>query len=91
VAEALFGVAVQPSARRSLARIPDRYAWALIRYIEGPLRWSPHRVGKRLDLELVGWRSARVDEYRIVYWIDEDARRVVIERIDHRADVYRPR
>ena len=29
--------------------------------------------------------------YRVVYWIDEDGRVVTVDRVDHRADVYRPR
>lgn len=48
-------------------------------------------MGRRLDRQLEGYLGARVGTYRVVYWIDEDARAVFVERIDHRADIYRPR
>jgi mRNA interferase RelE/StbE len=56
-----------------------------------PLRDRPHRVGKLLSLDLEGWRAMRVGDFRVVYWIDEHEPAVVVERIEHRADVYRPR
>jgi mRNA-degrading endonuclease RelE of RelBE toxin-antitoxin system len=34
---------------------------------------------------------ARRGPYRIVYDIDDDRRAVRVLRIDHRADIYRPR
>jgi mRNA-degrading endonuclease RelE of RelBE toxin-antitoxin system len=34
---------------------------------------------------------ARRGPYRIVYELDEERRRILVLRIDHRADVYRPR
>jgi len=48
-------------------------------------------VGKPLRRDLKGLWSARRGPYRVVDEIDEAARRVVVLRIDHRADVYRPR
>ena len=59
--------------------------------MSGPLVNNPQRVGKLLGGDLVGFRSSRVGLYRIVYRIEEDARVVRVERIDHRADVYRNR
>jgi mRNA interferase RelE/StbE len=50
----------------------------------------PPRVGL-LQQELAGFRSARRGAYRIVYEILEEERVVVVQRIDHRAHVYRPR
>ncbi|MDZ7731820.1 MAG: type II toxin-antitoxin system RelE/ParE family toxin [Acidimicrobiia bacterium] len=48
-------------------------------------------MGHPLRGELVGLRSARRGPYRVVYAIDEDAPTVQVLRIDHRADIYRPR
>jgi mRNA interferase RelE/StbE len=48
-------------------------------------------VGKPLRRDLKGLWSARRGPYRVVDEIDETARRVVVLRIDHRADVYRPK
>ncbi|MGO9081181.1 MAG: type II toxin-antitoxin system RelE family toxin, partial [Streptosporangiaceae bacterium] len=33
---------------------------------------------------------ARRGSYRVIYEIDDETPRVVVLRIDHRADVYRP-
>jgi mRNA interferase RelE/StbE len=52
---------------------------------------APTRVGKPLRRDLERLWSARRGPYRVVYEIDEAAKRVVVLRIDHRADVYRPR
>jgi mRNA-degrading endonuclease RelE of RelBE toxin-antitoxin system len=57
----------------------------------GPLTSSPRRVGHPLQRELEGLWSARRGSYRNIYEIDDVARRVIVVRIDHRADVYRPR
>ena len=50
---------------------------------------EPRRVGKPLRRELTGLYSARRGPYRVLYRIDEDHSLVLIERVDHRADVYR--
>ena len=51
---------------------------------------DPHRVGKELKLGLAGLHSARRGEYRVIYRIAEDDRRVDVVTIEHRADAYRP-
>jgi mRNA-degrading endonuclease RelE of RelBE toxin-antitoxin system len=86
-----YGLTVAPSASRSLDSLPERYAWALLVFIEGPLVENPYRVGRRLHFELTGRFGARIRPYRVVYRVDEGARLVIVERIEHRADVYRPR
>jgi mRNA-degrading endonuclease RelE of RelBE toxin-antitoxin system len=66
-----------PAARRDIAKLPDRIAWAVLEFCDGPLAENPHRVGKPLIAELTGLYSARRGEYRIVYAIHDD--RVVVE------------
>ena len=63
-------------------------AAAVGEFITGALLDSPHVVGKPLTNELVGYHSARRGAYRVVFRIDDAARRVHVVRIDHRADVY---
>lgn len=41
--------------------------------------------------DLAGLWSARRGDYRVVYEINDDARIVVVHRVQHRRDVYRPR
>ncbi len=78
-------------ARRSIDRLPEKIALAVLDYLVGPLLENPHRVGKPLRGDLVALHSARVGAYRIVYEISEINRTVRVIYIDHRADIYRPR
>jgi mRNA interferase RelE/StbE len=84
-------VVVAPSVDRTLSRLPEKAAAAIVEFMLGPLLEDPHRVGHSLRRELSGLHAARRGPYRVVYEIDEDAREIHVLRIDHRADVYRPR
>lgn len=78
-------------ARRALRRLPEKVVTAAVEFIYGPLADNPHRVGHALRFELEGLHSARRGGHRIVYRIDDQPRRVIIEVIQHRADAYRLR
>ena len=82
---------VAPSAERSLARLPRKAAAAVVEFLLGPLLENPARVGHPLRGELQGLWTARRGPYRVVYEIDEGAKEINVLRIEHRADVYRPR
>lgn len=82
---------VAPSAGRTLARLPEKAALAVVEFMLGPLIENPRRMGHRLRSELEGLWAARRGPYRIVYQILEAEGRVHVLRIDHRADVYRSR
>jgi len=84
-------VVVAPSAERALARLPEKAAAAIVEFILGPLIEHPHRVGHPLRRELAGLRSARRGPYRVVCEIVDARHELHVLRIDHRADVYRPR
>jgi mRNA-degrading endonuclease RelE of RelBE toxin-antitoxin system len=79
------------SARRDLESMSARVVPAIIEFVYGDLARSPRRVGKPLRRELEGKWSARRGTYRIIYEIKDDRLLVLVIRIDHRADVYRPR
>jgi mRNA-degrading endonuclease RelE of RelBE toxin-antitoxin system len=81
-------VAWTPSAKRALARLPEKAAAAAVEFIYGALAENPHRVGKPLRQELEGLHSARRGDFRIIYRISDV---VTIMAIDHRADIYRRR
>lgn len=86
-----YSVEWSSPARCALERLPEKVALAAIKFIYGPLVETPQRVGHPLRVELHGLHSARRGDHRIVYRIDEPRRRVIIEAIAHRADVYRRR
>ena len=85
-----WDLTIAASAERQLARLPGRVAPAIVEFLLGPLSENPHRVGHPLRRELSGLWSARRGAYRVIYEIDEHRHRVMVLRIDHRADVYRP-
>ena len=80
-----------PSAERTLARLPEKSAVAVVEFMLGPLLENPRRVGHPLHKELEGFWSARRGAYRVVYALDDQDRQVQVVRIDHRTDVYRAR
>jgi mRNA interferase RelE/StbE len=61
----------------------------MIEFAFGDLAREPRRVGKPLRRELAGMHSARRGPYRVLYRVDDDDSLVFIQRVDHRADVYR--
>ncbi len=86
-----YEVTFSSPAARDLERIPPRIVSAVIEFVYGDLSRSPYRVGKALGRELEGLYSARRGPYRVLYEIDDDHIKVLVVRIDHRADVYRRR
>lgn len=51
---------------------------------------QPRRVGKPLRSELAEVLAARRGTYRVLYRLREETREVIVLRIEHRKDVYRP-
>jgi mRNA interferase RelE/StbE len=86
-----YAIAWTAPARRAQARLPEKVATAVVEFLYGSLAANPHRVGKSLKLGLEGLHSARRGDYRVIYRIDDDHRRVTVVAIEHRSDVYRPR
>ncbi len=86
-----YRLVVAATAERSLARLPEAVAAAIVELMVGPLLEAPHRLGHPLRGELAGLRSARRGAYRVIYGIDDDAGDVTVLRIDHRSDAYRKR
>ena len=87
----LYELIVSPPARRALAEaLPEPVALAVIGFITTALIENPHRVGKALRGDLVGVWSARKGTYRVLYRIYEDRSEVLVLRVSHRRDAYRP-
>ena len=82
---------VAASAERSLSRLPESVATAIVEFMVGPLVERPTIVGRPLQRELEGYWSAHRGAYRVIYRLEEDEHRVIVVRVDHRADVYRRR
>lgn len=67
-------------AARSLEKVPERVAAAVVKFISGRLLENPQRIGKPLLGRFAGLHAARVQEYRVRYRINEDTRTVVVVR-----------
>ena len=87
-----YELVVTPPAARAIAeQLPEPVAVAVIEFLTSSLVREPRRVGKQLRRELADIWSARRGTYRVLYRIREDRHEVVVLRIEHRSDVYRPR
>jgi mRNA-degrading endonuclease RelE of RelBE toxin-antitoxin system len=85
-----YGVRVTSAARRQLGRLPPKVATAVVEFLTAVLPENPIRLSKPLTGELTGLRSARRGDYRVLIEVDESRRQVLVVRIAHRSDVYRP-
>ncbi len=83
-------VVTAPAARAVQETLPEAVAFAVIDFMTGPLLDNPKQVGAPLRDELEGIWSARRGTYRILYRIDDEAREIIVLRIGHRRDIYRP-
>jgi mRNA interferase RelE/StbE len=86
-----YELVLTPPARRALTgKLPEPVAVAVIEFLTTALIRQPYRVGKPLRDDLAGVWSARRGTYRILYRVREDLREVIVLRVEHRRDAYRP-
>jgi len=83
-----FSLQIRQSAAKALARIPKNERARLIEAIDR-LREEPH-AGGVLKGEFAGLRRLRVGSYRIGYEVVDEQLVVLVVRVGHRKDVYRP-
>ena len=89
--EAEYELVVTPPARRTLTeRLPEPVAAAVIDLLTTTLVQQPRRIGKPLRGELAGIWAARRGTYRVLFRIRDEPREVIVLRIEHRKDAYRP-
>ena len=86
-----YELVLTPPARRAITDLlPEAVAVAVIDFVTTALVDNPQRVGKPLRDDLSGVWAARRGTYRVLYRINDDVREVVVLRVDHRRDAYRP-
>ncbi len=80
-----------PPAQRALTgNLPEAVAAAVVEFLTATLIRQPTRVGTPLRDDLAGVWSARRGTYQVLYRVREDLREVIVLRIEHRRDAYRP-
>jgi mRNA interferase RelE/StbE len=86
-----YELVLTPPAQRAIAgKLPEVVAAAVIDFLTTALIANPQRVGKPLRDDLAGIWSARRGTYRVLYRINDEAHEVVVLRVEHRRDAYRP-
>lgn len=83
-------VVTAPAARAIRETLPEAVAFAVIDFITGSLLDDPKRVGAPLRGELEGIWSARRGTYRVLYRVDDESFEVIVLRVGHRRNIYRP-
>ncbi|MDD7835075.1 MULTISPECIES: type II toxin-antitoxin system RelE family toxin [Paenarthrobacter] len=84
-------VQVTSPALKTFHRLPEKAASAIVEFVTGALADNPHRLSKPLTNELIGLRTARRGDYRVLFTLDLEEHVLYVHRIQHRADVYKPR
>ncbi|MFJ4027904.1 type II toxin-antitoxin system RelE/ParE family toxin [Paenarthrobacter sp. NPDC089989] len=84
-------VQITSPALKTFRRLPEKAAAAIVEFVSGALAANPHRLSKPLTNELIGMRTARRGDYRVLFTLDIEEHVLYIHRIQHRADVYKPR
>ena len=92
MSDSVYELVLTPPATRAIrSGLPESVAAAVIEFLIGALVENPQRVGKQLRGDLAGIFAARRGTYRVLYRITEVEREVVVLRIEHMRDAYRPR
>ncbi|MCG2624711.1 type II toxin-antitoxin system RelE/ParE family toxin [Arthrobacter sp. I2-34] len=84
-------VEVTSPALKGFRRLPEKAAAAIVEFVTGVLAANPYRLSKPLTNELLGLRTARRGDYRVLFTLDVEERTLYVHRIEHRSDVYKPR
>ncbi len=84
-------VQVTSPALKGFRRLPEKAAAAIVEFVTGVLADNPYRLSKPLTNELLGLRTARRGDYRVLSTLDIEEHILYVHRIEHRSDVYKPR
>jgi mRNA interferase RelE/StbE len=82
-----YSIFILPRAQRELSSLPQT-VYEKVKLAIGQLAETPRPQGGLKLRGREGWRI-RVGDYRIIYDVEDDKRKVVVLQIGHRRDVYR--
>lgn len=88
---AAWKVEVTSPALKGFRRLPEKATAAIVEFVTGPLADDPRRLSKPLMNELLGLRTARRGDYRVLFTLDVEEHILYVQPIEHRSDVYKPR
>lgn len=82
---------LSPAAGRALDLLPHKAAGAIVEFITSTLPGNSRALSNPLRHELAGWHVARRGDYRVTFRLLDDDQVLLIGRIEHRTQIYRPR
>ncbi|MFI5085005.1 MAG: type II toxin-antitoxin system RelE/ParE family toxin [Actinomycetales bacterium] len=88
---AAWTIKVTSPALKGFRRLPEKSAAAIVEFVTGALADNPRRLSKPLTNERLGLCTAQRGNYRVLFSLDVEDHILYVHRIDHRADVYKPR
>lgn len=89
--EGTWKVEVTSPALKGFRRLPEKAAAAIVEFVTGALADNPVRLSKPFTNELLGLRTARRGDYRVLFTLDVEEHVLYVHRIQHRSDVYKTR
>jgi len=85
----VFSIVYLPQViTEDIPALPKTMKDRIQRAIEERLMTEPVAYGKPLRYELKGRRRLRVGDYRVIYLVDENNKKVTVTAIQHRRDIY---
>lgn len=87
----LWKVEVTSPALKGFRQLHEKAATAIVEFVTGALADNPHRLSKPLTNELLGLRTARRGDYRVLFTLDVEEHILYVHRIEHRSSIYKPR
>lgn len=80
----MYRLVIDDEARKALKRLPGHIRQRVARAIDS-LKQNPRPVdAKPLEDELIGYWRLRIDNYRVIYTIDDEIIVVEVIRVDRR-------
>jgi mRNA interferase RelE/StbE len=83
-----YDIQIAPAAERQLRKLPPQAQVKIVKTFE-TLASNPRPAGvEKLSADPRFWR-VRAGDYRVIYFIDDGARLVIVLVVRHRKDAYR--
>jgi len=84
----MYEVILAKSVSKQIKRLPPEVRGRVLQRL-AELGDEPRPPGRRKFVTEEDLYRVRIGAYRVIYFIDDDARRVVIVRVAYRREVYR--
>lgn len=84
----MYSIQYLESIKDDLSGLPKSIKLKIRKAIEKKLMINPVEFGKPLQYSLKGLRRLRVEDYRIIYQIEDETKSVLVVKVGHRKEVY---